>query len=397
MSTKHSHPKFSFPYNVIRNISAPEDKENGREVYSGNAPISSFLSLSNDENVRDYMLEVEGKARQVPTQVHRAIRDTLKNAPHNFTVLNSGIVIAAHVAEVDDKNRLAHLTGASILNGAQTQGELKRYVSAQKHQGVDPAPVNLKYELIVTKDPSLIGEISIARNFQNDVLSISIAGRLGELDELKKAFERKSGSDKTLRLSETDLGDGFVLTEKLLQVIAALIPEELWISDDEKGDPNKAYTYSMKARCLKEFRKIYEEKANENNPDQKRYKDLYQFYLDIAGEAWDLYETWKAHNGFYGKRIRAIDRGKYGEVTEVSDGLVFPIIAAYSSFIRKTKKGWVVEVPKGFQEQVLIDAAIDAYKNIAFSNPNAMGKNRACYSYLSRFTSFVRNMSDSKQ
>jgi len=50
-----------FPFHSFRNISCPEDTANDRRVFSGQAPVTSFVPLSTDENVRDYLLEAEGK------------------------------------------------------------------------------------------------------------------------------------------------------------------------------------------------------------------------------------------------------------------------------------------------------------------------------------------------
>lgn len=393
-----------FHYTVLRNVSAPEDKDNEREVYAGNAPLRSFLELPNDENIREYMLEVEGKKRKVPTQVHRAIRDTLANQPQNFTVLNSGIVVVAHKVEVDDKNKVIHLTSASIINGAQTQGELKQYCEQAERGGNEIAPINVKFEIIVTCDKPLIADISVARNFQNDVMSISIAGALGQLDGLKKAFQ-KSVKGKTIRMSETDIGVDIVATEKLLQVITALIPDALWIKQEKEGngEPNKVYTYARKAQCLKEFRDVYTKlfdrdgnKRDDVPADERRkYQELYQFYLDIAGEAWELYEKWKAHDGFRGTGLRAIERNERGEIEEVPDGIVFPILAALSAFGKKDKGKWTLDYPRGFDDKELIKAAKTAYMDIAKSNPNQMGKTKGCYSMVAQVANIYKRIAES--
>jgi hypothetical protein len=379
-----SAPSFiNFPYTVLRNITAPEDKDNDREVYAGNAPFNSFLDLPNDENIRDCILDVEGKKG---TQVHRAIKDTLLNAPQNFSVLNSGIVIVAHRVELDDKNKVLRLENASIINGAQTQGVLKRCASQLSGQ-----PINVKFEIIVTAEKYLIAEISVSRNYQNTVMAISIAGARGHLDDLKRAFE-KSIKGKTIRMSETDIGVDIVATEKLLQVITALIPDVLWVKQEDNGVPNKVYTYARKAQCLKEFTNIFQERKNTDNTNQKKFEELYRFYLDVAGDAWELYEKWTAHDGFYGTRIRAIDRGERGEILEVPDGLVFPIFAALSVFMKKTKSGWKLEYPRGFDEKQLIEAAAQAYKEIAKHQPNVMGKSKACYSYVAQIPNMYLNI-----
>ena len=262
----------------------------------------------------------------------------------------------------------------------------------------DGVPVHIKFEVIVTDDEELIAEISIARNFQNDVMSLSIAGRLKILDELEKSFQAKL-PDTKLQKSETQLSDDYVKTERLLQVITALIPEELWLKG---GEFNKVYTYSRKAACLKEFQELFQMAHDMDNPkhplrsmnDPKygRQVQLYEFYLDIAAPAWELYEHWKTHQGFYGTRLRAIEREENGKIKEVPDGIVFPILAALSVFAKKTKIGWKIQPPSAFNDKELIDAAATVYQDIADSNPNVMGKTKSCYSSLYQITSIFKRL-----
>ena len=279
--------RFSFPYHTLRNISAPEDAETGRRVYAGNAPATSFMSLSEDENVRSYIVTAEGKKRQRLTDVHRRIRDTLENKPTDFVILNSGIVIVARDIEVDEKEKVARLKNPSIINGSQTRGELEHYLSM--HPDGSGFPVSCKFELVVTRDDDLIAEVSIARNFQNDVATLSIVGRKGVLDDLEERLQA-SFSNLQLRKSETQRSDDYYDTEKLLQVITALIPSELWPKEKEKDDPKKVYSYSMKSKCLKEFHDIHDRAKNSKAADHDEAKALYEFYLDMAPTAHSLYE-----------------------------------------------------------------------------------------------------------
>jgi hypothetical protein len=248
---------FQFPYNTCRNISGPEDEAAGRKVYAGHAPASSVLALEDDENVREYLVDAHGKAKARPTLVHQAIRKTLDDHPDQFSILNGGMVIVARAAEVDDKQRLLTLSRPSIVNGSQTQGELQRYFE-RKRQQADFCEPSIKFELIVTTDNDLIAEISISRNFQNDVRPISIAGRRGQLDELEDAVQRVIPGVK-LRKSETDLvvDDGFLDTEKLIQVLFVLMPQKLLALMD-KDATSKAFAYSQKTRCLKLFQRVVE-------------------------------------------------------------------------------------------------------------------------------------------
>jgi hypothetical protein len=373
---------YAFRYVTCRNISAPEDDAVGRKVYSGHAPASSVLDLEDNENVREYLVDAKGKQKRTPTLVHQAIRKTLRDQPDQFSILNGGMVIVARSATVEDKERVIQLDRPSIINGSQTQGELKRFFEVNDLEP-DAFEPSIKFEIIITDDDDLIAEISIARNFQNDVRAISIAGRRGQLDELESAIQRKY-PDARLRKSETDLtADGEYLdTEKIIQVIFALLPVEMLEKLDAQADPsNKVFTYSQKTRCLKLFQKLVEDGPSET----------YECCLDLAPVAWRLYEKWKSHQGFRGTRIRSITR-EDGEIIEVPDGVIFPIIAAHSAFVKKAGKHWTLSKPQRFDDSELIEAAKQSYMEIAGHNPQTMGKSKACYSTLFRITAIYARL-----
>lgn len=388
MTTSNGAPRasnFELPYITCRNISGPEDEEAGRKVYAGHAPTSSVLALEDDENVREYLVDALGKAKARPTLVHQAIRKTLADHPDQFSILNGGMVIVARTAEVDDKRKILILKQPSIINGSQTQGELRRYFDKRGAEEAFFVP-SIKYELIVTKDDDLIAEISISRNFQNDVRAISIAGRRGQLDELEEAVRRVIPNAK-LRKSETDLvvDDEFLDTEKLIQVLFALMPTKLFVLL-EKDATSKVFAYSQKTRCLKLFQRIVEGRQDDADLDA-----IYAYFLDMAGHAWNLYEKWKAHPQFRGTRLRAIER-ENGEVVSVPDGIVFPILSAMSAFVTHKRKGWSLQPVDRFDERELIDAAAQVYMEIADHNPQTMGKNKACYSALQRITAIYARL-----
>ena len=370
---------FEFPYITCRNISAPEDDAASRKVYSGHAPASSVLSLEDDENVREYLADAQGNQKHMPTLVHQAIRKTLEDQPDQFSILNGGMVIVARAVEVDDKRKILVLQRPSIINGSQTQGELERYFTKYRSSPNFFEP-SIKFELIVTGDDGLIAEISIARNFQNDVRPISIAGRRGQLDELEAAVQNDIPGAK-LRKSETDIDGEYLDTEKLIQVMFALMPGALLNSLEEDGDAsNKVFTYSQKTRCLKLFQRLVGASGKDCGNS-----DVYQYFLDIAGQAWKLYERWKSHPGFRGTGLPAFER-ESGQGAEVPDGLIFPIVSAFSAFMDRSHEKWEINIPEVFDENELIEAAAQAYVEIASRNPQTMGKSKACYSTLLRLT-----------
>ena len=374
------------PFHSFRNISSPEDIANGRKVCSGHLPAKSILDLPTNENVREYLVEAEGKQVRRQTQVHRAIRETLEQNPDTFCVLNGGITIVAHECEVDEKEKVLRLQRASIINGAQTQGVLKDFF--RDNPTIDG--IHVKYELVVTDQTDLIAEISIARNFQNDVKSLSIVGRRGQLDELEDSLKKKYPKYR-LQKSETEWptdDNEYIATEKLLQVIAALLPAELWF---KPGEVNKVYTYNAKATCLKDFQDIYRKAKDEKDPEHEKYCKVYQFYLDIAPQALELHEKWRQHPKFAGTGLRSIER-EGGQIKEVPDGIIFPIIASLSEFAVYAKTGWKIVQPPRLDEGELVATAKRAYMEIASSKPQIMGKSKACYSALQQITAIYKKL-----
>jgi hypothetical protein len=390
MADSQTKSVFAFPYHNCRNISSPEDEHSSRKIYAGHAPASSVLELEDNENVREYLVDVKGKQKRSPTLVHQAIRKTLADTPDIFSILNGGMVIVARSAIVDDKSKIITLMQPSIINGSQTQGELKRYFS--RHDGNPETVPSVRYEIIVTDDDNLIADISIARNFQNDVRAISIAGRKGQLDALEQAVQAHFPAT-SLRKRETDLltddETDFLDTEKLIQVTFALLPGEILkkvLSSSEVNPSDfisKTFAYSQKTRCLKLFQRIEEDES---------LVEVNDCFLDLAGAAWKLYLKWKRHQGFIGTRLRSIERDN-GSIVSVPDGIVFPILAAFSAFVIFSDGAWQVRTPASFEDAELIEAAAQAYIEIADSNPQTMGKSKACYTTLYRISSIYQRLS----
>lgn len=384
-----------FSYHTLRTISSPDDTKNGRKVYCGHAPARAFLNLKDNENVRTYLVDAEGKKRKSLSEVHREIRETLTNRPEDFPTLNGGMVIIARSAEVDDKKNIINLTDASIINGSQTKGELAHYIEHCKKQDIPQHDVHAKFEIIVTDDDVLIAEISIARNFQNNVARLSIVGRLKQLDDLENSLQ-STVPDIKLRKSETDRADDFYDSEKLIQVITALMPNELWAKTTEKNDPRKSYTYAGKSKCLKEFQDMnIASKKDEKDEKDELLSEQYDFFINIAPVAYELYEKWKSHQGFYGSRLKSLERDETGKITRVPDGIIFPILASLSAFIKKSDGEWIYAPPTSFKDEDIIQAAVSQYMETARSNPGTMGKTHSIYSSLYQLTSIFTRFDNS--
>ncbi|MCC6739552.1 MAG: AIPR family protein [Planctomycetia bacterium] len=372
-----------FPYHVLKNVASPEDVEAGRHRYAGSAPASSYFELSDDENVRRFLQKTPEGGRRKPTLVNQAILKTLKNNIDEFSVLNGGVVLVARGAEIDDKGKTAALSEPSIINGSQTRGILAEYFASPGVGGKFPS---VSFELIVTDDEDLIAEISIARNTQNDVKDVSIYGRRGLFEDLEQSMAA-AFPDEKLRMSETDFGDTFLDTEKLVQVVTAMSPEAIAYPSTEKREQVdesrfRIYAYRHRARCLQDFARVMDPiKANEDGKDYSRTR---KFILNIAPSAWAIYKTLKNHPEL-AKRIRSVERETPREIAEdgIPDGIVFPVLSALSQFAKESKGTWRLSIPQDFDLDDLCRQANFAYTSGAGkNNPNTMGKSAPCYHQL---------------
>lgn len=187
--------------------------------------------------------------------------------------------------------------------------------------------------------------------------------------------KRRMGETVSNRLCGTWPRFSSVITAKRPMSITSKPPVE-----GRREEPQSTLSTVRKAKDSK-----HEEHA--------RASELYQFYLDIAPEALQLYDKWKSHQGFAGTGIRAITRDKR-EIVEVPDGIIFPILASLSAFAKETPGGWRIKPPKLFKDEELIRAAKSVYQNVAASNPWLMGKSKARYFALNQITSIYQRLSE---
>jgi len=364
--------------------------------------VDSFKDFADDENVRKYLLKPEGKQKARRSLVHHRIKETLEQNANKFSLLNGGFCLIAAGARVDDSNKTIKLENCSIVNGSQTQGEIQQFLAGENYS-LDDLP-SVFYQLIVIDDRDneenheIVAEISVARNFQNDVKLISIAGVKGQIDRLEKAFrEQRNEPDAKFRKSESDFDKGMIDTEKLIQVLWAVMPKEL---DGKK----KPYAYAQKIQCLRRYVNICESFADKSKETSASDKRQYEFFIDHVGEAWSLYEKWRRHPGFEGTglwtgkgKARQEEIDKDGKrITVMADGIVFPILAAHSVFfVERGKQKWNLEIPQSFlnnEKNFIVKNVKTTYMSIASSNPNVMGKFLGCYEALEGVTEYTKTL-----
>jgi len=358
--------------------------------------LSAFeiLKLGTKENLRSYIAEYNPKKRN---RVHDAIRTTIENEPLRFITRNSGFVIAASDIEVDDAKKTVRLKDASILNGAQSQGEIRRWAMEEYGEEIANAeepPFYVRAEIVVDSDATEVVETAIARNTATPVKSISQAGARGHLDELEVSVRTRHPHIR-IRKSETE--ENVYDTRKILQYARLLMPHEVTHNDSAA---EKLRPYKNPEQCLTDFSDWYERRGSDEYARRK-----YDFTVQIAPFAIEEYEYWERNEAWNGHHVweetkkggRACRRDKAGKIIWVSPGLVFPIVGAMSEFVVEEPPGnWTIQKPSLFRPSEMIARAVAQFRSVD-SDPMQMGRHAGVYDALRIYPgTIVEVMSDMK-
>jgi hypothetical protein len=376
----HAVSSVQLSYQLLRNTTSPDEVETGVKSFVANVSAFEILNLDTRENLRSYIAEYNARKRN---RVHDAIRNTIQTEPQRFITRNGGFVVCASDITVDDNSKTVILVDPSILNGSQSQGEIRRWINETYGEPADfsdeAPPFFVRLEIIVDPEPNEVVETAIARNTATPVRSISQAGARGHLDELEASIQALH-PDIKIRKSETD--EDVYDTRKILQYARLLMP--VGISKNDSAS-ERLRAYKNPEQCLTDFSRWYESK--DVDPESKA---KYEFSVEIAPLAIDEYNYWEAHEAWNGQYIweetkkggRACRRDQMtGKVKWVSPGLVFPILGAMSEFVEQLDDEWVISKPPFFKPIDMIDSAVNQFRNVG-SDPMQMGRNAGAYDAL---------------
>ena len=382
-------------YLKIRDVSTKDEEANGASTYVAVLPAAEILKIGTDGNLRSYIPAHEGKKRNL---VHKAIARTIRETSDRFSQLNSGFLIGASKITVDDNKKIVTLKHASVNNGAQSQGEIKRYIEECAEAGEVPDDFAIRCELSIEPDSSARTTIAVARNTTTKIEGISIAGKHGYFEDLAASFKREH-PDLELARSETDVEEKYVDTRLLLQVLWAMMPEQL-TPEHRRTMEARMRAYKNAAYCLQDFIEICDTRGTEPENAAR-----YRYFVDMAGPAWTEYMRWHAHEQWNDKRLREplrqVVRGDDG-IIKVSDGIVFPILSALSRFVKKVsaKKGllalrseWKIIYPKVFRDEDMLVAARRQLIQCG-GRPMLMGRSGAAYEALMLLTEMAERYSE---
>lgn len=375
-------------YLKIRDVSTKDEEANGASTYVAVLPAAEILKIGTDGNLRSYIPGHPGKKRN---QVHKAIAKTIRENPDRFSQLNSGFLVGASKITIDDNKRIVTLRNASVNNGAQSQGEIALYFDECKKKGEEPLDFALRCELSVDPDASSRTHIAVARNTTTRIEGISIAGKHGYFDELNTSFQKIHPLLELAR-SETDVEDKYVDTRLLLQILWAMMPEEL-TPDNRRTIEARMRAYKNAAYCLQDFVQIVDTRKDDRSSDER-----YAYFIDMAGVAWREYEHWRTNQYWNDKRLyerlRQAVRNEDGDIKEISDGIVFPILSALSRFVKRHPKTgrWDIVYPKVFHDEDMVIAARRQLSQCG-GRPMLMGRSGAAYEALILLTEMAERYS----
>lgn len=374
-------------YQLIRNVTSPDEQKSGKQSFVVNLPAEEILGLDTRGNLRSYIAEYNPRKRN---RVHEAIAETIEFAPERFITRNGGFVISAAGIQVDDKTRTVMLTDANIINGAQSQGEIRRFFQPFLDDTEElPILFHVRAEIIVDPDPVEVVETAIARNTATPVKSISQAGARGHLDELERRLAGAFPGEKLMK-SETDVGG--IDPIRVLQFSRLLMPSSI------SGSSSAAETlrpYKNPAQCLSDFSEWYgdwkaQKDGVELTPERQANAVKYEFTVSIAPEALSEFRYWNSHEGWNGHRLwdetkkggRAYRRDpKSKKIIWVAPGVLFPLIGAMSEFVEEDNGAWRISKPTSFKPEDMIAATVKQFRGYN-SDPMYMGRSDAAYEAL---------------
>lgn len=374
----HDQDKVQIHYQLIRNVTAPEEKDSGVQTYFANVSAEHIVDLGTDKNLRDYIPSVANKKRN---SVHKAIENTILVEPARFINRNSGLTVTCSDIVIDDKKKIATLTDPSVINGAQTKGEILRYLESISDEDDDYWPdagFHVRVEINVDSDDGSVVETAIARNTSTGVQSISQAGARGHLNDLNERMLKKLKMG--IRLSETDTN--VAETFQILQYTRLLMPTDLRPSSSAT---EMLRPYKQKSKCLEDFSNWYLNKDTDETA-----KKRYDFVVAMAPIAWQEYSRWESHQGWNGHRLweetkkggRACRRDANDKIIWVSPGILFPLMNALSAFVEQNDDGeWGINKPALFKPDDLIRRTVAQFRAHE-SSPMDMGRSEGAYEAL---------------
>lgn len=365
----------------VRNLTSDSERSNGSACYFANIKPHQILKIGTSRNLRGYIAEHKESKRN---QVHIQIAQTLVDESDRFIQKNSGFTLVTDQIEVKEKE--IRLNNPSIVNGGQTQGELRRFLDLYELAESDSeADFDTRIEILVEPDEDMQTEIAISRNTTTKVQSVSQAGARKHLDDLFNSMISHN-SDYRINRSETDQEP--IDTLLLLQITRLFMPDNVRSPSDPDriSESEILKSYKNKGKCLEEFSESYSKKDVQ-----------YDFIVNFAPKAWDAYLFWRSHKNWVGTNLQAkygkkderkktigTRKGGNGPWTDIVPGVLFPVLYGLHNFVEEiSPKVWDIVIPDIFDVDRYLKTAKEIITRDCNYDPYVMGRSIGAYMTLS--------------
>lgn len=229
-----------------------EKVESPRSTYYGLARLSDLVALHQTHGKALYERNIRYFLGSSKSDINKAIKTTLHDAPGDFFYLNNGVTAVCDLIEPKATKNGAKkfkVRGLSIINGAQTVASAAEFVRQHPGKSIDDAKVMLT--LIKAPADGLFGKrVTKARNHQNPVQTANFAS-LDENQERLRQEVAHLGFDYHYRPEALATGPTAITLDEALRALAS-----------QQHDPR--YAVWLKS-----------EPARLANPDSAEYQTLF--------------------------------------------------------------------------------------------------------------------------
>ena len=366
------------PYKRIVNLESPYEEDN-RTVYHAWV------------NVRDLPegipTEVNPREVNVRTKVYGKLKSALTSSDESFFVHNRGLLISAKELKIDTLNRVMNINIGNlsdedksiygVLDGGHT------YHAILTERGKIDDNITQYVHLEIMTHVRNIDEMAAARNTSVQVSDKAIAELAEKFDFVKAALSSEPYKDDiSYRENESDKRLDSVDFVRLMYCFNIFK-----FPTDSNKQPIAAY--SGKAQVLKDYL-----------TDYGRY-ETYNKIAPLLPVITKLYDTIEQEmpvaylevtpGGLFGK-VKGVDRKENGTPTkfyqlrmshQISQGLIFPIIAAFRGLITEEngKLKWEVD-PLMVWDKIkgkLVNNTVEMSRQLG-NNPQSAGKSSTLWS-----------------
>ena len=199
-----------------------EKVENPRSTYYGVVRLGDLVALHQTHGKALYERNIRYFLGSSKSDVNKAIKTTLHDAPGDFFYLNNGVTAVCDLIEPKaTKNGIKNfkIRGLSIINGAQTVASAAEFVNQHPGRSIDDAKV--MFTLIkAPADGSFGKRVTKARNHQNPVQTANFAS-LDENQERLRQEIAHLGFDYYYRPEALATGPTAITLDEALRALAS--------------------------------------------------------------------------------------------------------------------------------------------------------------------------------